>query len=335
VRAGQHFEANFDLASQSFHVISGTVGGYPRDARGIDLHATNAAGQQIPVPVQFDHEKGTFRTQWLPPGNYSLTAEMLDSIGEGYSASRGVNLTSDLGGVRLNLQAGTTIPISFQVERTHGERPELGSTSETRMGRSRIIHLAGSPPARLALVPEQPEREFSSRLAEGGDSTLEVASVTPGTYSVEIYPNPPYYVESARCGSVNLLDQNLTVTTGAGTQSIEITLRDDSAILEGSVKLEGGTDSALVILIPREGRRRIQTVPVSRPVPGPGGESAATFTLWQVAPGSYRVLAVDRAEDFEYGNPEILREYADKASEISFAANQRAKIELDVVHTGE
>jgi hypothetical protein len=57
--------------------------------------------------------------------------------------------------------------------------------------------------------------------------------------------------------------------------------------------------------------------------------------MGQLAPGTYRVLAVDRADDFEYGNPEVLQKYLGKAREISLGPNQQGKIELELVHVGE
>jgi hypothetical protein len=57
--------------------------------------------------------------------------------------------------------------------------------------------------------------------------------------------------------------------------------------------------------------------------------------MGQLAPGNYKILAVDRPDDFEYGNPDVLRKYLSKAREISLVPNQQAKIELELVHVGE
>jgi hypothetical protein len=54
----------------------------------------------------------------------------------------------------------------------------------------------------------------------------------------------------------------------------------------------------------------------------------------QLPPGNYKVLAVDTPE-FEYANPDVLQKYLSKAREISLAPNQRAKVELELVHIGD
>jgi len=142
-------------------------------------------------------------------------------------------------------------------------------------------------------------------------------------------------VQSARSGSLNLLEQNLTVAPGSSVDPIEVVLRDDFASLEGSVTFDAENDSATVIAIPEGGQPQMFGVYHPRPSPGIDAWHAAAVFATQLAPGNYKILAVDRPDDFEYGNPEVLRKYLSKAREISLVANQHAKIELEVVHIGE
>ena len=342
VAAGQHAEINFNLRSQPFHRVSGTVSGYPRGTAGINLQVTDAAGQQIQAGFRFDQASGTFRTRWLPPGTYTLTAEMQNpESGQVYFAAQNLNLSSDIAGVHLPLAPGQNIPVRFQVERTRSDTPETqtqtffvgGGGRGARRGQVQV-HV----PARVILIPEGSAPSPPERLAQPGqvEDSLEVVEVPPGVYAVQVFPNGPYYVESARCGDVNLLEQNLTVAPGSSVEPIEIALRDDFASLEGSITLGEGNDSATVIAIPEGGQPQMRGVGLSRPTPSiDPSHAAAAFEMGQLAPGNYKILAVDRADDFEYGNPEVLRKYLSKAREISLVANQQAKIELELVHIGE
>jgi hypothetical protein len=190
-------------------------------------------------------------------------------------------------------------------------------------------HIVLSPQAAMR------QRQYSSEPGQE-DSSLEIANVPPGVYSVEVFPNGPYYVQSARCGALNLLEQNLTVTPGAAVEPIEIVLRDDFGSLEGNVALGAGDESTMVIAIPEGRQGQIRNAEVARPAESfDAAHSTAVFQFAQLAPGTYRVLAVDRTNDFEYGNPEVLQKYASKAREITVGANQQAKIELELVHIGE
>jgi Carboxypeptidase regulatory-like domain len=340
VAAGQHVELNVDLASQPFHRISGTVSGYVQNA-GVNFQVTNATGQQMPAGFRFDQRSGTFQTVWLPAGTYTLTAEMQEPDGRRtYFASQGVNLTSDLTGIHLHLLPNLSIPVRFRVEQTRSDSSAPDVQIFVSGGRAQgLQRLQGMPsPARVELTPQNEafsqQRRFSQ--AEEKDSSIEIPNVPPGVYSVQIFPTGPYYVESARSGSLNLLEQNLTVAPGSAVEPIAIVLRDDFASLEGSVALGAENASAMVIAIPEGGQQQIRNVDIVRPSASFDAlRSGAVFEMPQLAPGTYKVLAVDRADDFEYGNPEVLQKYASKGREISLLPNQQAKIELELVHIGD
>src|SRR5258708_29439152 len=64
-------------------------------------------------------------------------------------------------------------------------------------------------------------------------------------------------------------------------------------------------------------------------------KTSAYFQPTQVAPGEYKILAVDNPDELEYGNPEVVRKYLSKARDVSLVPNQKTKVELDVVHIGD
>jgi Carboxypeptidase regulatory-like domain len=336
VAAGQHVELNMNLVSQPFHRITGTVSGYAQNA-GVNFQVINAAGQQMPAGFGFDQRTGTFRTMWLPAGTYTLTAEMQDPDGRrAYFASQGVNLRSDLAGIRLHLLPNVSIPVSFRVEQTRNDSAPTPQSFVARGPRGTVRQVS-TPPGRVELAAQNEfsqQRRYSQVEAE--DSSNNIPNVPPGVYSVQIYPNGSYYVQSARCGSLNLLEQNLTVAAGSAAEPIEIVLRDDFASLEGSLALGADNESAMVIAIPEGGQQQIRNVEVARPAASfDASRPGIVFEMPQLAPGTYKVFAVDRADDFEYGNPEVLQKYASKGREISLLPNQQAKIELELVHVGE
>jgi len=342
VAAGQHAEINFNLRSQLFHRVTGTVSGYPQGTAGINLQVTDGAGQQMQAGFRFDQAGGTFRTLWLPAGTYTLTAEMRNpESGQVYFAAQNLDLTSDVAGVHLQLAPGLNIPVSFQLERTRNDSPTTEMHTFVVGGGGRGAwrqQVQVNVPARVALVPQGEAVSRQQRFAQPGqrEDSLEVAEVPPGVYAVQVFPNGPYYVQSARSGSLNLMEQDLTVAPGSSVDPIEIVLRDDFASLEGSITLGAENDSATVIAIPEGGQPQMLGVGLSHPTSsGDASHAAAMFAMGQLAPGNYKILAVDRPDDFEYGNPEVLRKYLSKAREISLVANQRAKIELELVRIGE
>src|SRR6266478_2756363 len=335
ITPGKRAEINLTLSAQPFYRISGTVGGYTPD-RGINLEITNAAGQPMPAGFNFDPAKGTFATPWLPGGAYAITAVTQDPQNQQeYSASQSVNLTSDISSVHLMLLPNVNVPVHCQVEWTRKDAQPLPTmTFFSRRGNG-PQKLHENIPAQVTFIQQDQFRPPQQRVLQPmPDDAVGVPNVPPGTYKVEIMPNGPYYVESARYGSVNLLEQNLTITPGGGVQAIEIVLRDDFATLEGSIAVAGEEDTATILAIPEDSRKQIRTTTASR---GPGVDARRPigFQISQLPPGAYRVLAVGTSEDFEYANPELLGKYLSGSRAVTLTANQVTKIELEMVKTGE
>jgi hypothetical protein len=55
------------------------------------------------------------------------------------------------------------------------------------------------------------------------------------------------------------------------------------------------------------------------------------FAIRDLAPGSYRALAIDQADDLEYANPEALRNYLTKAQDVTVGPKQESRVDLELV----
>lgn len=327
ITPGKHLELNISLARQPFYRISGTVSGYAQES-GVNLQFFNAAGQSIDSGLEFDPRTGVFRSKWVPAGQIIISAFSSDpKAQQTYSASQTVNVVSDRAGIHLALVPNVTIPVNMRLERTRNDSPrQFFSGVKTSFGSPP----EDAPPARVVLIPTDPagfRTQYGSEfLGPEENRSLGIRNVLPGTYRVEIDPNGPYYVESARLGLSDLLAGTLTIAPGSSVESLEILLRDDGASLEGSVSLNRQRVAGSILVIP-----------VSRPGPvvltfcGPDGR----FRVENLAPGSYRVLALDHGDNFEYANPEALRKYSSGAQEVSLGPNQSSKVELQLLRTEE
>jgi Carboxypeptidase regulatory-like domain len=331
ITPGKHAEINVSLSSQPFYRISGTISGYGPE-QSVSFEMFSASGQPIGAGIELDEARGTFRSSWVPAGVCTVIAGSQDpKMNQPRFATQRLNVTSDLGGVHLALLPSALIPLNIRVEATR-------SDTQTD-GRNMMVFGGGSnpqfSPARVVLTPQEHafayrQQQFSESFADN-DPTPAIRNIPAGVYSVEAAPNGPYYVQSVRSGPVDLLEQSLTVVPGGSNQPIEIVLRDDFATLEGSLTFSAESDSASIIMI---SPNSVAEAPQRRNIVGVTSK-APSFQIPQLAPGEYKLLAVDNPDELEYANPEVVRKYLSKARDVSLVPNQKSKVELEVIHIGD
>jgi hypothetical protein len=169
------------------------------------------------------------------------------------------------------------------------------------------------------------------------DESLVIENVHPGEYRVEVN-SPVGYVASLTSGGTDLLRKPLVVSPGSVPPPIEITLRDDGATVEGTVEgIEAAErfKPAAVYFLPLAdggGRFRIAWIGYSQS----NQVTTATFRAEQLAPGGYRVLALDhQAPELEYATEEELAKYESKTQALHVDAGQKTRIQLSLIGRSE
>jgi hypothetical protein len=316
ITPGKKAEVDFTMSPQPFYRVSGTVSGYA-PGQSVNLQVRNAAGLPLPYNSRFDSAAGTFRILWVPAGSYTLLADAPDGNGHSLSATVPLIVSADLSGVHVILLPAAAIPVEAHV-------------ISARTGTERFWEQENFFPASVQLISRNTglfEMRYSSQLIRGqGAASLELQNISPGTYSVEIYPNGPLYVQSANSGTINLLDSDLSIAPGSSPQPIEITLRDDVATLSGTVSLSNQPVSAMIMAF----SEHASTPPRIQPT-----DQTGAFQIPMLPPGNYKILAVDSPERLEYANSEAMKKYLSKAREVTLSADQSARIDLELVKVGD
>lgn len=321
VLPGGTAQVNFSLKRVRFIRLSGTVSGYdPQGNVGIMLWDSS---RTPPNPeISFDQSTGFFQTKWIPPGTYTLTAQSAgpvsgDASGIVLFASRVISTASDLTGLHLALQRTLEIPVVV-----HG----LASTDDQAVQ---------SVPSVLALIPKNSANGFipfaprTIRLTgqSGGDLHAAFSGAGPGTYELGVFPphNSFYYIESAVWGSSDLLQDDLVLDSSDSVPPIEVVVRDDGATLNGKVFSRDLPLSPQVILLPDKRKK-----PITLLVGADG-----IFNLSGLAPGVYRIFAVDASVDFDNEDPSFLVRVSSKVQEITLSPKQSASVNLELATVEE
>jgi hypothetical protein len=316
ISPGKKVEINLTLSPQPFYRVSGSINGYAPN-QPVNLQLRNSAGIPLPYNWRFDSATGSFHINGVPAGAYTLYAEAPDSHGHSLTATVPLTVNADISGLHLILLPTVNIPIrvGIVISRTGAER--LGNQENYLSAYVQLV-------ARNAGLFEL--RYGSQQVGEQAASSLELQNVAPGTYSVEINPNGPLYVQSATSGTINLLESDLSVAPGSSPQPIEITLRDDVAFLSGTVSLENQSLNATILAF----SEHTSIPPRIQPT-----YSGGNFQLSFLPPGTYKILAVDHPDRLEYANPEAVKKYLSKAREVTLSPEQSAKIDLELTKVGE
>jgi hypothetical protein len=104
-----------------------------------------------------------------------------------------------------------------------------------------------------------------------------------------------------------------------------VVLRDDGASLNGAVQIQNGSKSALVVMVPED---TTNSSPRELYV-----DPSGSFHLQNIAPGTYDILAFDRADGLEYRNREVLNAYLSHAAHVTLGPDDQAKVTVDLIQT--
>ncbi len=323
--AGQPIEADFSVTAVPVYHVTGSITGQAPD-HGAGLLTFTSSGDDLMLPASVNSELGTFSLDSVPAGSYILKA-MSHAEGQPLHAEQRITVVANLDNVHLALTPAISIPV---VVHTQARASSAAGTSIISRSSGSSSGIENRPPVSVSLLPTQPNatQSFSSfQPSSAGNSVMVLQNVDPGTYTVDLRPQPPWYVQSASYGQTNALSDDITVAAGQA-YPLEIALRDDSASLTVTVKgLENTTQpTTSVVILPQ---------PASKLVPRVSHGITNTYTETGLAPGDYLVFAFDRIDGLEYTNPEALGPYASQAAQVTLGANQQAQVSLDLIPVGK
>jgi Carboxypeptidase regulatory-like domain len=309
VTPGQQVQADFSLSQVPLFEISGEVTGLQETA-DTKVELCNDSGEALPLvqPHPGRHDFSAFVTE----GRYTLRASA-EVEGQSWQATVPLSITSNMVGIRVVLGRRPPIAVNVrnQSDANHNQKPNRLSAAVTLT--------SGAP----SLNPLQ---FVARRMANGDQTSMEIAGAEPGSYSVEI-SSYGTYVKSATSGSTDLLRDDLLVPEDGVVAPIDIVLSDDGGQVAGSVKLPKHDSSATVLLVPEAGSsKEIRTVAT---------EASGQFQFDEVRPGSFILLAFDHVEDLEFRNPDVLSSYLSSGTHVIVANRQAITASPELILFGK
>jgi hypothetical protein len=327
IAAGETAQVDLNLRAQPYYQVSIPVMNVPH---GTGLNVTvgeedGSSGFSLRFNPQTQKIEGS-----LPNGAYDVRIISYGEI-QSSAAARIEIAGGPFHGAPISLVSSGVIPVVVREEYTADSG---GGTREgpvfSRVGNRR------PRPLELILRPDGtngPTAGLRNPTGKGNEG-LVVENAREGKYRVWVMPNRGY-VASATSGGVDLLRKPLVVGAGGASAPIEITLRDDTATLDGTVSPIPATGvesnpygGVSVFCFPFESE-------VGRLVQGFAGVDGK-FSIQNLPPGRYLVLAFSTPNrNLEYRNQEVLRQYESKGTIVTLEPGQKTEVNVSVLTEDE
>jgi hypothetical protein len=161
------------------------------------------------------------------------------------------------------------------------------------------------------------------------DDTYDAIGTVPnGHYQLDLVGLPSeVYVASIRYGGREARDSGILIE-GTASSGLEVILEEPGGTLQGIVEFAQNkpASNSHVVLIPITNYRitsnRFRTTTT---------DQTGTFTLRGIAPGEYRVLAVDKVQSEEFRSREFLDAFEMRATRITVETGSAMNLTLPLV----
>lgn len=328
IAAGQTVQADLSLVRQPYYSVRIPVNG--DIGNGLNIIVSSQGHRGPGYSLGFNAAQHRIEGL-LPNGNY-----VVDATSYGENAASGTTTLRVAGGPAEG-PALTIVPnggIALNVKEEFRDTQPSDSGNSGVNGRIFPVH----GPRLYLSAHLEPADDFGQGVPihmrpplGPNDDSMVLADVPPGRYWLRLNSGHGY-VASATMGGIDLLHQPLVATAGSAA-SVDVTIRDDFASFEGQViglnpdavkSDEPDSRNTWVYLVPSsDGPGQFQEVSVS---------ANETFTLQQIAPGSYRAMAFAHPkQNLPYRDPQAMKTYETKGQVIHLSPGQKASLQLPII----
>jgi hypothetical protein len=160
------------------------------------------------------------------------------------------------------------------------------------------------------------------------EGTFSLKDMPPDRHLVAVTGLPDRaYVKSIQLGGQETIDSGLDLTDMQTVPPLDILISPNGATVEGTVSLDHykPAPDAWVCLVPDPARPEL-TYRIKSATAGGDGR----FTFAGVAPGEYRLYALEQLKRDPYGDLEFLKPFESKALQLTVKEGERKRADLIV-----
>jgi len=179
-----------------------------------------------------------------------------------------------------------------------------------------------SPGVYLRFINRDTNEAFGATLSPTGTFEVQQSIFDTNEYEVGVFNVRDSVVQKVSAVGAKVAGRTL-ILPRSGTVQVIVTMSNRFARIDGTVLQDNqGVSQTMVVLVPdrQEGNRDLFRRDQS--------DSDGTFSLYQVLPGRYTVVAIANGWDLDWRNPQVLRPYLAHGQLVEVTAARTYKISV-------
>ena len=176
----------------------------------------------------------------------------------------------------------------------------------------------------IEFVSKDAGREFGAGISEKGEFETADQAVQPGTYDVYLFNSGEAVVRDISATGAKVTGHEIEIGGGSNVH-LEIVLSHGAGRVNGTAVRNGQpVAGAMIVLVPQDLEHNFALVRRDQ------SDSDGTFSLYNVLPGKYQVIALASGWGMQWRNPSVLQPYLGHSEAVNVVARGKYDIKVDV-----
>jgi hypothetical protein len=302
LKAGDHATADVRLvAVPAVHLRVHRPGVGESEPMGANLMQRMLDGPEMPVQSEnMQTRKGEIELGGIAPGDYEIRVQSFGKTPETWTQR--VALSTD---TELSVNERATAATVKGVAKVEG-----GGLSVQQW----FVQL------RNRATGEQ----FTAQISEKGEFEFASQPLAPGSFEVSVGNTQDARVTRIAATGAKVIGQNVEIS-GAGAVQLTITLRHGLGRVDGTVLRDGrAVSGAMVVLVPQDARNNLPMLRRDQ------SDLDGTFSLREVLPGKYTVVAIQDGWDMDWMDVRVLNRFLKNGEVVDVRAEGKYAVKVGV-----
>jgi hypothetical protein len=158
----------------------------------------------------------------------------------------------------------------------------------------------------------------------GGDGKFNLSLIPAGTYEVSVANSVGVYLANMAASNATANGRTLEIPAGADVRMAIILAKGVGEIVGTALRDDKGISGLSVLLVPDDPQNHMALFRRDQ------SDSDGTFSLKQVVPGKYTLLAIQDGWDLEWTDPKVLKPFLSKGYALQVEPNGKYDVKVAV-----